>query len=73
MSVLAWFDYAGPWTWRHYLLIAALALAVAAALCLWAMRQGKAEARAWRLRAIRDAFLRCVCRRKTDLKVGNRT
>jgi hypothetical protein len=49
MNVLSWLDFSdGAWTWRHYLTVSALALAVGAGVICRAMRQGTAEARAAR-------------------------
>jgi hypothetical protein len=55
MNVLSWLAFSdGPWTWRHYLTVSAVTLAVGAALIFRAMRQGTAEARpARRYRAMR--------------------
>jgi hypothetical protein len=50
MNLLSWLDgVAGPWTWRHYLLVSAVALVVAAVFVFTAMRQGQAEAGTGRL------------------------
>ena len=46
MNIVSWLGYSGgAWTWRHYLVISGDALAVSAALVLWAWRQGQAEGR----------------------------
>ena len=46
MNIVSWLEYSGgAWTWRHYLAISGAALAVSAALVLWAWRQGRAEGR----------------------------
>ncbi len=50
MSVFSWLDYSGgPWTWRHYLFISVVTIAVGAAVIFRAMRQGRAKAGAARL------------------------
>jgi hypothetical protein len=68
MNVLSWLDFSdGPWTWRHYLFVSALALAVGAALFFWAMRRGKAVARSlWRFRAMSDSRWNHGSRRKSN-------
>jgi hypothetical protein len=67
MDILSWLGLAaGPWTWRHYLFVAVVALVVAAGAVFRAMRQGTAEAREGPLyQTTPRALWRCVCRRKT--------
>jgi hypothetical protein len=46
MNLPSWLDFTAgpPWTWRHYLLISAVALVAGAVLVLAAQRRGKREA-----------------------------
>jgi hypothetical protein len=46
MNLLSWLDFTAgpPWTWRHYLFVSVLVLAVGAALVFVAQRRGKREA-----------------------------
>lgn len=70
MNLLSWLDVvAGQWTWRHYLVVSAVALAVVAVFVFKAMRQGQAEASAGRLyRRISHAVRACTGRHRTERK-----
>lgn len=69
MNIVSWLGYSGgAWTWRHYLAISGVALAVSGAVVLWAWRQAKTEGRVARFcGALCRSFLRRTARSETTL------
>jgi hypothetical protein len=68
MNVLSWLDFSdGPWTWRHYLFVSAVALAAGGALFFWAIHRGKALARSrWLYRGMSDTRWNYASCRKSN-------